>query len=84
MIETPVGESLGKSTNFEELHPGSHLTGYVGGHANHRHTVLVYTSPILNFDFSQGVVETITARYRLGEASDEYKAWYYKGRATAA
>jgi len=45
---------------------------------------LVYTSPILSVDFSQGVVETLNTTYRLGEPSDEYKSWFNKRRVTAA
>ena len=36
------------SQSFEDLHPGSHLIGYVFGHAHLHHSKLVYTSAILS------------------------------------
>ena len=72
------------SQSFEELHPGNCLTGYVLGHANLPTTTIVYTSPIVSFDLSQGVVETRNTLYRLGEASDEYKSWDRRRKAVAA
>jgi hypothetical protein len=71
------------SQSFEELHLGNCLTGYVHGHANLPNTI-VYTSPIVSFDLSQGVVETRNTLYRLGEASDAYKSWDRRRKAVAA
>ena len=72
------------SPTYEELQPGNHLTGYVFGHPSLRRKKLVYTSPILSVDFSQGVVETVNTMYRLGEPSDEYKSWLNnRGKAVA-
>lgn len=69
---------------YEELQPGNHLTGWVFAHKNIRRKTLVFTSPILSIDVSQGVVETLNTLYRLGEPSDEYKAWFNQRRAAAA
>ena len=63
------------SPTYDELQPGNHLTGYGFGHPILRRKKLVYTSPILSVDFSQGVVETVNTMYRLGEPSDVYKSW---------
>ena len=72
------------SPSFEELHPGNHLMGHVLGHPNLHYSKLVYTSPILSVDFSQGtVIETLNTVYRLGEPSDEYKSWCSKRRLAA-
>ena len=72
------------SQSFEELNTGACLVGYVLGHASLPNTTIVYTSPIVSFDLSQGLVETRNTIYRLGEASEEYKAWDRKRRASAA
>ena len=72
------------SQSFEEFHPGNCLTGYVVGHANLPTTTIVYTSPIVSFDLSEGLVETRNTLYRLGKASDEYKSWDRKRNAAAA
>lgn len=72
------------SQSFEEFQPGNFLTGYVLGHANLPTATIVYTSPIVSFDLSQGLVETRNTLYRLGEASDEYKSWDRKRKAVAA
>jgi len=71
------------SQSFEDLHPGSHLMGYVFGHAHLHHAKLVYTSAILSVDLGQRIVETMNTTYRLGEPSDEYKSWFEKRRAAA-
>jgi len=63
------------SETFKELRPGTRLRGYVIGHATLPNTKLVYTSPILNIDLSEGVVETHNTLYQLGHASDDYKSW---------
>jgi hypothetical protein len=69
---------------FEDLDLGNCLTGHVLGHANLPSTTIIYTSPIVSFDLSQGVVETRNTIYRLGEASDEYKSWERRRKASAA
>lgn len=74
---------LVSSQTFEELHPGNRLVGYVLGHARLPNSKLVYTSPIVSVDLSEGMVETLNTVYRLGDASSEYKSWEFK-RKTAA
>ena len=72
------------SQSFVELHEGNRLMGNVLGHAHFPNSKLVFTSPIVQVDLDQGVVETCNTVYRLGEASEEYKSWEYKRRASAA
>lgn len=66
------------SPSYAELQPGNHLKGVVFEHAKFKRLSLVYTSHILSVDFSQAVVETLNTTYRLGEPSDEYRAWLNK------
>lgn len=70
--------------SFQELQQGNRLMGYVEGHARLPNTKVVYTSPIMSVDLTQGLVETRNTLYRLGEASAEYKTWEHKRRASAA
>ena len=72
------------SYSFQELHQGNRLTGYVEGHAHLPNTKIVYTSPIVTVDLSQGLVETYNTLYRLGEPSAEYRTWEHRRRTTAA
>ncbi len=72
------------SCGFEEVHPGNRLTGYVMGHAHLPNTKVVYTSPIVSIDLTQGFVETLNTMYRLGEANVEYKSWEHKRSASTA
>lgn len=59
---------------YRDLVPGERLTGNVLGHANLRNG-LIYTSPILNVDRANGLVETHNTLYELGEADPDYKQW---------
>lgn len=72
------------SYSFQELQQGNRLMGYVVGHAHLPNAKVVYTSPIMSVDLTQGLVETRNTLYRLGEASPEYKTWEHKRRASAA
>ena len=76
-----VGSVIPQS--FEDLHPGSHLIGYVFGHAHLHHSKLVYTSAILSVDVGERIVETMNTTYQLGEPSDEYKSWFDRRTAAA-
>ena len=72
------------SQGFEELRPGNRLVGYVSGHEQIANVQLVYTSPIVGIDLSQGTVETLNTMYRLGEANNDYMSWENKRRASTA
>lgn len=68
---------------YDELQAGNHLTGHVFAHTYLGRETVVCTSPIVSVDFSQRIVETLYAIYRLGEPGDEYQAWFRKQRAAA-
>jgi len=70
--------------SYQELQPGYRLTGYVFGHANLPNTKVICTSPILNVDLSQRLVETINTMYQLGEPDNAYKSWEHKRKAEEA
>jgi len=72
------------SHGFGELGPGKRLMGYPLRHPHFTRSMLVFTSPILNVDLDQGVVETANGVYQLGEASSEYKSWVNISKASAA
>jgi hypothetical protein len=72
------------SRSYQELRPGKHLTGTVFGHANRPQTNFIFTSPIIEIDSDQRVVQTRNTVYQLGEASEEYKTWYRQRRGAAA
>jgi hypothetical protein len=63
------------SRSYQELQPGKHLTGRVFGHTNLPDANFIFTSPIIDVDSDQGVVQTRNTIYQLGEASEEYKTW---------
>jgi hypothetical protein len=70
--------------SFQELQLGKRLTGNVFGHPNLPNTNVIYTSPIVSVDLSQGVVETLNTAYQLGKPSDAYKTWEHKRREAEA
>jgi hypothetical protein len=70
--------------SYQELLPGNILTGKVFGHAKLADARSIYTSPIVNVDEKQGVVETRNTTYRLGKVSEEYKSWNSERRALTA
>jgi len=72
------------SQSFEQLQPGKRLVGYVIGHERLTNAKLVYTSPIMNIDLTQGTVETRNTMYQLGEANSEYKSWEQRQRDSTA
>jgi len=72
------------SQSFGELCPSNRLMGYALRHPHFTRSILVFTSPILDVDLDQGLVETANTVYRLGEANSEYKSWVNKRRAAAA
>jgi len=72
------------SHTFGELYPGNRLIEYAVRHPYFTKGMLVFTSPILSVDLDQGVGRNTQCRYRLGEASDEYKSWVNKRRTAAA
>ena len=78
-----VVDSVG-SRSYQELRPGKHLTGTVFGHANLPDTNFIFTSPIIDIDSDQRVVQTRNTIYQLGEASDEYKTWDRERKGAAA
>jgi hypothetical protein len=70
--------------SYQELQLGKRLTGNVFGHPHLPKTSVIYTSPIVGIDLSQGVVETLNTAYKLGEPNDAYKTWEHKRRAAHA
>lgn len=67
------------SQRFQAPEKGNRLRGYVPGCPDLSSTKLVHTSPIIRADLDLGLIETRNTIYRLGEASEEYKAAWSAG-----
>jgi hypothetical protein len=71
-------------TTYRELGPGNLLVGKVFGHPTMNDGAFVFSSPILNCDEQNKIVETRNTAYHLGEVSREYEAWIGKQTAESA
>ena len=60
---------------YRSLRPGNLLVGKVFGHPRIEEGAFVFSSPIVSLDLNNQAVATRNTVYRLGEASQGYKAW---------
>jgi hypothetical protein len=73
MIENWAVVKGGSRVAYQQLQPGNILTGKVYGHARLPDAKPIYTSPILNVDVPNLIVETRNTLYQLGQVSEDYR-----------
>jgi hypothetical protein len=70
--------------DYQEMQPGTVLTGKVFGHSRLADAKSIFTSPIVRVHLGEGRVETRNTLYQLGSASEEYRSWDSARRSVAA
>jgi hypothetical protein len=71
------------TASYQSLGPGNLLVGRAFGHQRIKTGMFIFTSPIVDIDAQNKIVETRNTCYCLGEPSREYKEWI-RGQQTGA